>query len=473
MPSFLDFVLSYGRHQHAQDFHFVGFRHESSLPSVQRGLRIPELGRSGRRIQLCYSFSSVEPSARQTSWPWSVRQTATYHSLDLESGHSTWIVVKGDQLMHERVISATKSPHVADLRSFRTLQDSVSSSFATHLIFCDWSAENWRWYINFLEDQVQDTTRRTVDIPVSKPLDQIPTITPLPTSLQGLSQKKAKPRPSRFSRKNIHRQHSTLSPSPAVLNVPTGPPEPPERPPEATLKKEDGHGGFSFKDLQRIQFIEEQANETLLVLKNNTNILTELTEHYSSVMQSEDCPQEIEQHCKGQFAHFGSRIVSVQHDLRMQQSRVETLLRILADRKTLLYGILQFRSMEATNVLAEKAQQSTGKMGLLTEKMHEVAIKTKQETVSMRIITLVTLFFLPGTFISTLMSTDIVRFPTANSAKPERVFCLDALKLFLAITLPLMCGTFMAGGLFYWITTLRERMRSSGGEAGAYDSRIS
>jgi hypothetical protein len=32
--------------------------------------------------------------------------------------------------------------------------------------------------------------------------------------------------------------------------------------------------------------------------------------------------------------------------------------------------------------------------------MHQIAQKTKQETVSMRIITLVTLFFLPGTFIS-------------------------------------------------------------------------
>lgn len=337
MPSFLDFVLSYGRHQHAQDFHFGGFKHDSGLPLVQRGLRVPELGRSGRRIQLCYSFRSVEPSARQINWPWSVRQTATYHSLDLESGQSTWIVVKGDQLMHERLTSATKSPHVADLRSFRTLRDSISSSFATHLIFCDWSAENWRWYINFLEDQVQGTTRRTMDIAVSKPIDPISPIESSSILLHSSLHEEAKPRPSRFSWKSTHRQHSTLSPLPAVRSVSSGPPEPPERPPEvASKREEDGRGGFSFEDLQRIQFIEEQANETLLVLKTNMNVLTELTEHYSSVMQSEGCPQEIKQHCRGLFAHFESRVVSTQHDLRMQQSRVETLLRILADRKTLV-----------------------------------------------------------------------------------------------------------------------------------------
>lgn len=39
-------------------------------------------------------------------------------------------------------------------------------------------------------------------------------------------------------------------------------------------------------------------------------------------------------------------------------------------------------------------------MVLMTEDMNDVARKTKIETVSMKFITLVTLFFLPGTFIS-------------------------------------------------------------------------
>lgn len=51
-------------------------------------------------------------------------------------------------------------------------------------------------------------------------------------------------------------------------------------------------------------------------------------------------------------------------------------------------------------MLAERAQQSAEEVEKMTREMHEIAVKTKQETVSMRIITLVTLFFLPGTFIS-------------------------------------------------------------------------
>lgn len=71
----------------------------------------------------------------------------------------------------------------------------------------------------------------------------------------------------------------------------------------------------------------------------------------------------------------------------------------LAKRKQ-VQGILQFRNMQATKDLAEKAQKSAENMEAMTVEMHTIAQKTKVETVSMRIITLVTLFFLPGTFIS-------------------------------------------------------------------------
>ncbi len=56
--------------------------------------------------------------------------------------------------------------------------------------------------------------------------------------------------------------------------------------------------------------------------------------------------------------------------------------------------------MRANKKLAMRAQQSAEVMEVMTRDMHAIARKTKQETVSMRIITLVTLFFLPGTFIS-------------------------------------------------------------------------
>jgi hypothetical protein len=48
----------------------------------------------------------------------------------------------------------------------------------------------------------------------------------------------------------------------------------------------------------------------------------------------------------------------------------------------------------------EKQQISATNMAKMTHEMREIALKTENETVSMRIVTWVTLFFLPGTFVS-------------------------------------------------------------------------
>ena len=58
-----------------------------------------------------------------------------------------------------------------------------------------------------------------------------------------------------------------------------------------------------------------------------------------------------------------------------------------------LSGILEYRNVEASKDLAEKTQYSADRVEYMTQQM-------KQEAVFMRIITLVTLFFLPGTFVS-------------------------------------------------------------------------
>lgn len=58
-----------------------------------------------------------------------------------------------------------------------------------------------------------------------------------------------------------------------------------------------------------------------------------------------------------------------------------------------LYGILDYRNVEASKELASKAQYSADHVEYMTQQM-------KQEAILMRIITLVTLFFLPGTFVS-------------------------------------------------------------------------
>lgn len=104
--------------------------------------------------------------------------------------------------------------------------------------------------------------------------------------------------------------------------------------------------------------------------------------------------------------------------------------------------------------------------------MEVIAQETKRETVSMRVITLVTLFFLPGTFISvgtilsrfvmpliqqTLMSTPIVTFEAGSPSISHGTISAGALGFFVAVSIPLMVVTVLAWWASYWWEDRRER----------------
>ncbi|KAL9131378.1 MAG: hypothetical protein Q9175_006779 [Cornicularia normoerica] len=471
LPSFLDFLFPFGNQQYAQDSHFSGFKYEDRFSDVDSGLRIPELGWSGRDFQFCYNLRSIESSKGQPEWPWSIRQSALYHSFDVETGRTNWIVIKGDQLLKKRIKSATGSRGLPATSRFATVDRAFASTLAIHVIMCEWSGENWRWYINFLEEALQATTRPTL----SAMVDQLPssmadegpsTLGQCADSNMGIPL--SRPILRRPSAQAYHLKDRPILICNTLSDIDLASQELDYK----TLQRQvtTSHHEFSFSDLQRIHFIQEKANETLLVLKLNVEVLTELRQHYRSICESVGWPRELTLKCKSKVFRFEKRVIAVENDLRMQQSRSETLLRLLADRKSLLYGILEYRNMEASKTLAQranrtmeaskelagKAHESTRNMEAITREMHIIAQKTKQETVSMRIITLVTLFFLPGTFISTLMSTDI--FKATNTGQFGNTVQLGTLRLYIAISLPLVVVTLLAWYGVYWWETRKEKL---------------
>ena len=412
MPGFLDFIFGFGEQQYEEGFHFTGFRQDNRLNSLDRGLSIQDLGWSGRELRLCYSLKSVEPSESQRYWPWSVRTTAVHHGFDIVTGRAVWIVVKGDGLMKSRIKSATGSRGLPGLTSFQTIDRGFASALATHLILCDWSIEHWHRYVSFLEEEFQAASRRTLSVMVSERAraESVANTSSVTDNALGFGPKTARTRmkPSSFMQ----------SPSqPARVLPPVTPKSAPTSYRPNDKDRNADQQAFSFTDLQRLHFLEEKANETLLILKANSSVLTELKHHYSNTADSEDWPQDLKSNCRGDILRFERRVASVQNDLWMQQSRTETLLRLLANRKSLvivrplhgaqttanktqLFGMLKHHNLEASKELAREAQQSADKMEAITLDMNNIAQKTKQETISMRIITFVTLFFLPGTFIS-------------------------------------------------------------------------
>ena len=110
-------------------------------------------------------------------------------------------------------------------------------------------------------------------------------------------------------------------------------------------------------------------------------------------------------------------------------------------------GILQHRSSKASEFYAKESRESAARMESLTVEMQDLAMKTKQETVSLRVITTLTLFFIPATFIAvsdryqmlntrtkatqTFMSTDILDFEHG-----KQDLQMQGLRLYLMIALP-------------------------------------
>ncbi|KAL8702870.1 MAG: hypothetical protein Q9201_003961 [Fulgogasparrea decipioides] len=96
----------------------------------------------------------------------------------------------------------------------------------------------------------------------------------------------------------------------------------------------------------------------------------------------------------------------------------------------------------------------------MTEDMNDIARKTKIETVSMKVITVVTLFFLPGTFISTLMSTDIFQTDGPGHPKPDPYAHLSPLQMYLAASLPLTFITILIWAALHWLEKHKEKLKA-------------
>jgi hypothetical protein len=295
MPSFLDFLFPFGSHEGPRDLNFSGFRQESRLEPFYSRLELAELGRSGRELRMCYNLKAVEPSEYQPDMPWSIRQTAVYHSLDVVTGSSFWIIVKGDELVRERIEAATvvsgTSTQLDDL-DFRG--NPFAASLATHMVICDWCSESWRWYISFLEEVLSEKTRYFFAVTLQP--RQRPNRQAGPLGAFGSR--------SRF---NTNAQSQLIE-----------------------------QNMFSFTNFLEVQSTEDRANEVRLVLESNISILTKLQEHYNGVILSEHCPESLIFSCKIYIDRFQKRLSGIINDLQMQQSRTANLLRLVADRKNMV-----------------------------------------------------------------------------------------------------------------------------------------
>ncbi|KAJ9656960.1 hypothetical protein H2201_008363 [Coniosporium apollinis] len=304
---------------------------------------------------------------------WSIRQAAFHHQFDVEEGTTLWISTKGglDDLK-ERVESLTGPNGRLEDRSFGTTAECFRSSLAVHLMYCHWSTEGWRWYIEFLEDAIETETRKAVIEPNN-----------------------------------------------------------PARP-------------YSPRDLQTVQAYEDKTNEAIMILEANLDVMTSLRGFYEALLKNKAFPLTTETACFDGVNMFAAQINNMIHDFKMHIARAKLLIRISADRKSLILQHLQSQA---------------------TQKMEDLTSMSHKEAIVMRIITIVTLIYLPATFVSTFFSTDIIKYENPNGGSAS--FSKSALERWLQVTLPLTALTLFIGWIGFkraYAKRKSERLPSYTGE---------
>jgi hypothetical protein len=273
------------------------------------------------------------------NWPWSIRHTAVYHSFDVSTGRSFWTFIKGDLLIKKRIEEASISTRSTSTGSFDTLSSALSSSLATHSIIFEWCREHWRWYINCLEHTLEEKSRETLLASFDKPRPQGVNESP-EEGIQRITSADICPSPASTFRTSTLGKRSLFSfrtsrststfrsnkrliddtaVNPPRLQLGSGESKS-VRKPTVELEDEDDDD-LSFTDLQRIQFLEEKANETLLILDANIIVLCDVKNTYKDLLAREEWPESLKGNCERSITKFETITASVIRDLRMQHAR--------------------------------------------------------------------------------------------------------------------------------------------------------
>ncbi|KAK2730033.1 hypothetical protein CKAH01_09811 [Colletotrichum kahawae] len=365
MTPFLDFLYVYSS-QHGEDreLRFSGFRTEKALVNPDSGTIIPELGRSGRRYQLCLNLKTV---ARKNDGNWEIRQAIIYHQFDVGQGTQLWLIGDPHATLEKRVgelyHGSKRYP-----TSFSTVSQGFMSSLEVHLDFAKWATSEWRWNLLFLEDRAKELTK-----------------------------------PARIREISLL---ETLEPA-------------------------------SLTDMLTW---EEKTNDTMMAMEYNVDIMRLLQRFYRDLLNDENFPANERLSCQKAMKTFSVRFEELVCEMQMQIMRAKALAKLVADRKTIIIQHLQTQSVIESSRLAAS--------------MFEQTERSAKEAIAMRIVTMITLIYLPATFASTFFSTDVVKYEEVE------VFSTFALTRFIEVTLPLMILTSFPAGVWFWME-LRKRKRKS------------
>lgn len=455
-PAFTSNILSFGEQELPRDFSLMTFQSEDNLYARESDVvSLPHLGRSGRHIRYCFNIRTVEPSSSEPGWGWSMRNLAMYHTFDVETGRTLWLTLKANDLITNRIYHAVKKPLFC-ATSQATMDGSFASTLEILWIVMDWSDENWRPYINNLDEELRKIVIKAktaqIDRNAKMPEELIRTLKHRATARS----MESPPRASTLTEKMQGGVNALIKTLPM------------KKTPEKTASDDDTDpegdqralhnlsvlNTFTFAELQRLHIIGERINEAVLVVGLTNQIVQSVQEYYSAMFKSEALPKTIRDGCQPDMSLFLQRMANIERNLQIRGKQLESMARLVQEAKTLFDGILQYRAMQINLLFAQSGYDSN-------KKMESIAHKTEQETTSMHVITTVTLLFLPGTFVASFFQSGVIQLKVPDTIERDWIMLPGPAGLFFKISLGLMAVVFVIWALAFGYIKHKARQRLS------------
>lgn len=290
MPSFLDFCFKFNSRE--DPICTTLYRQEDFIGEQHVGQELMYLGRSGTRIQYAFNILGFDDEKTADGYDWTLRQTTVYHSFDLKLSKSFWIIVKGNGLMRERIMSSYPESPEANVKATNTPAEAFTASLRTHSLIFEWCTDLWSEYIDALEFR-------------SKKLSAIVAHSPIDDLLQDMTARSA----------------PGAGPTDEIVAIT-------RMVPNASFEKI-----FIFDELQKSHTLWSEVDKAYAILAQNRRVLVQIGNRYKTLMESTYFGGFLD------ASDFFQDVERLEVDLDSYQACLEKLLRQLETDKTLVSQI--------------------------------------------------------------------------------------------------------------------------------------
>ncbi|KAK8019107.1 hypothetical protein PG990_004245 [Apiospora arundinis] len=445
-PEFLGLISSFGRQNEKwNSFSHTHVLHQLSYNTPYFNMAIPEIGRSGEELRVAYRLYAMEQQEKRLGSKWTMRQTATYHTLDLVKWKAFWITVKANDVIRDRVDEAN-SVRCGPTKLSRSAE-AICRSLAIHQIMFDWCTDGWGWYINHIADEIDGILKPITAAKIPSELDSLD---PVPGLVKALSLPPEKRGSHTEKISHLNHPDSLIATRSQEAGIAPGTLPTTRSDQERTAQIENTQAvlkalkNFSFRGVRQLDTYCNKLRDARTAITANVNIASEISDIYKDFGSTTLSPDERDKDCMLAIRQFQDCLRSITHNLKSDCVRIDSILGRLNDGKALYYHILDLQRKELDKLFAmnqhdasQRMQSSSDVMERVTKNMHTIAERTERDTSSMHFITFLTLVFLPGTFLGALFSTPIFG-DAPEDGSSTWLLNQDLLFLFLKICLPMM-----------------------------------